>query len=334
MENANELANTFAGPRKKMTYDIHAEKRVPLWGVSMNWTVSKEFRFEAAHMLPFHDGPCRRLHGHSYRFSLFVRGESLHQKGPKTGMVLDFKDIGEVGKEITQKLDHQYLNEVLNSDVTTAEWMSKWIFEFASERLENMWAVEMKETESSLARYCPGEGRILKIGNLHLQQIKERLYKNILTGGTDECWPFIGIKDHLGYGYCACELAETNKAHRLCAWLEGWDIAGKVVMHTCDNPSCCNPRHLRVGTHQENEQDKDRKGRRPRGEKQGSALLTDSAALAIWTQYQRGGKKDRSFCSKWAKKMGLSNPQVIGNLVHGWGWNHITGLPIRNRKTK
>ena len=70
--------------------------------------LTKEFSFEAAHALDGYDGPCRAVHGHSYRLFVTVKGEPLAAAGdPKEGMVLDFgllKSI--VAEEIIARYDH------------------------------------------------------------------------------------------------------------------------------------------------------------------------------------------------------------------------------------
>ena len=60
------------------------------------WLVYKEFRFEAAHRLPHHDGKCRRLHGHSWIGRIYVEGEQLQTEGAQKGMVIDFGKITEL----------------------------------------------------------------------------------------------------------------------------------------------------------------------------------------------------------------------------------------------
>jgi 6-pyruvoyltetrahydropterin/6-carboxytetrahydropterin synthase len=57
------------------------------------WIVYKEFRFEAAHVLPHHDGKCRRLHGHSWVCLVYVKRNQLMTAGPKQGMAIDFADL-------------------------------------------------------------------------------------------------------------------------------------------------------------------------------------------------------------------------------------------------
>lgn len=67
--------------------------------------ISKEFRFEASHILPKHPGRCSRLHGHSWVFKISVKGEV----DPETGFVMDFYDISTVGNKIANLLDHRHL---------------------------------------------------------------------------------------------------------------------------------------------------------------------------------------------------------------------------------
>lgn len=70
--------------------------------------LTKEFSFEAAHALEGYDGPCREIHGHSYRLFVTVRGvPSAREEDPKQGMVLDFGLLKRiVGEEIVSRFDH------------------------------------------------------------------------------------------------------------------------------------------------------------------------------------------------------------------------------------
>lgn len=67
--------------------------------------LTKEFRFEASHILKHHPGKCSRLHGHSWVFTIAVEGPV----DSKTGFVVDFYDIGKVGHAIEELLDHRHL---------------------------------------------------------------------------------------------------------------------------------------------------------------------------------------------------------------------------------
>lgn len=74
------------------------------------YELTKEFRFEAAHHLPDHDGACRNVHGHSWRVRVTLHGLRLHTTGPKTGMLADYGDISAVMKPLIAELDHTDLN--------------------------------------------------------------------------------------------------------------------------------------------------------------------------------------------------------------------------------
>ncbi len=70
--------------------------------------VTREFSFEMAHVLKGYDGPCRNVHGHSYRLFVTVRGEPINDsRSPKNGMVMDFTDLKEIVlKTIIERFDH------------------------------------------------------------------------------------------------------------------------------------------------------------------------------------------------------------------------------------
>ena len=70
--------------------------------------VTKEFAFEMAHVLWNYDGPCRNVHGHSYRLFVTLSGTPVNDpENPKNGMVIDFTDLKRiVKKEIVNVFDH------------------------------------------------------------------------------------------------------------------------------------------------------------------------------------------------------------------------------------
>ena len=82
--------------------------------------LTKEFSFEAAHALEGYDGPCREIHGHSYRLFVTVKGEPQSAAaGPKAGMVMDFGVLKRiVQEEVVARLDHAL---VLQRSAATAE---------------------------------------------------------------------------------------------------------------------------------------------------------------------------------------------------------------------
>ena len=104
----------------------------------------KDFRFEAAHRLPFvpEGHPCARLHGHSFFVRLTIDGEV----NPETGWVMDFDDIKEAFAPLLDQLDHYYLNDVKGLENPTSENLAKWIWNHLKPRLAELCAVEIRET--------------------------------------------------------------------------------------------------------------------------------------------------------------------------------------------
>jgi 6-pyruvoyltetrahydropterin/6-carboxytetrahydropterin synthase len=69
--------------------------------------ITKEFKFEMAHALLDYDGPCKNIHGHSYRLLVTLRGRIISENNAKKGMVFDFSDLKTiVQKQIIEKFDH------------------------------------------------------------------------------------------------------------------------------------------------------------------------------------------------------------------------------------
>ena len=92
--------------------------------------ISKEFLFEASHVLPNHSGKCSRLHGHNYHVVVKVVGPIRIANGSSSeGMVMDFGELKVLWKGLCEpSLDHRHLNDTLPVDVPTAENIAAWIF--------------------------------------------------------------------------------------------------------------------------------------------------------------------------------------------------------------
>lgn len=85
----------------------------------------KEFSFEASHILPKHSGKCHRLHGHSWKLRVYVKGEV----NPETGFVMDYADIKKIVQPIVDNLDHRHLgtwnHPMFYPNFTTEEFFVK-----------------------------------------------------------------------------------------------------------------------------------------------------------------------------------------------------------------
>jgi hypothetical protein len=137
------------------------------------------------------------------------------------------------------------------------------------------------------------------------------------------CWEWQAARDKDGYGVFTFD-QKTWRAHRwsYCAFIEdlGQDM---FILHACDNPRCVNPEHLSLGTHQDNEDDKTNKGRRPclAGEINSQSILTsqDVAAIKEILRRHHGNRGIVKFIADWYDV----TPQCISNIKSGTSWSHI-----------
>ena len=87
--------------------------------------VTKEFPFEMAHALWNYDGPCRNVHGHSYRLFVTLSGVPLEEEGnPKNGMVIDFNELKVIKEFLDGFVDHRFLIDI--EDPLLKSWMEKY----------------------------------------------------------------------------------------------------------------------------------------------------------------------------------------------------------------
>ena len=127
-----------------------------------NWVIGKEFRFEASHQLPNHDGKCARLHGHSWRGVIYVAGNKLVNSGAKQDMIMDYGDIKKYLKPLLENyLDHYHLNETTGLANPTSETIAKWIYEQLENKIPGLVAVRIDETCTSQCIYSKGKSDFL-----------------------------------------------------------------------------------------------------------------------------------------------------------------------------
>lgn len=109
--------------------------------------IFKEFTLESAHRLP--NVPpghkCARLHGHSFRVRVVVRGPV----DARLGWVQDFADLGDAFRPLHEQLDHRLLNEVPGLENPTSEQLARWIWTRLKPALPLLAQVVVQETCTS-----------------------------------------------------------------------------------------------------------------------------------------------------------------------------------------
>lgn len=113
--------------------------------------LSKEFRFEAAHSLPNVPSghKCGRLHGHSFKVEVTVRGPV----DPQTGWLMDFGDLKKAFAPLEEQLDHHFLNEIPGLENSTSENLARWIWDKLKPSVPLLYAVIVHETCTSTCVY-------------------------------------------------------------------------------------------------------------------------------------------------------------------------------------
>ena len=116
------------------------------------YKISKQFAFSASHILDQlpEDHPCARLHGHNYVVTIHLRSEELNE----FGFVRDYRDLKFVKEFLNNTLDHRHLNDIIPYH-PTAENIAHYLFDIFSEKLPELYAVEVSETPKTSAIYEP-----------------------------------------------------------------------------------------------------------------------------------------------------------------------------------
>ena len=165
--------------------------------------------------------------------------------------------------------------------------------------------------------------------SLRSDEIGRFLKKIKATADSDGCWEWDAARDNKGYGKWLVwrNSASTKlKAHRLAFFLHwGIDPEDYLICHECDNPPCCNPRHLFAGTYGDNVRDAFRKGRASapvghavRGEQVKLAKLTRESVLDIRRIYGQPGITQASLAEVYKVSR-----CAIASVLTGRTWKHV-----------
>jgi hypothetical protein len=156
-----------------------------------------------------------------------------------------------------------------------------------------------------------------------VRTVEERFWSKVAIGTPDECWEWQRSRRGGGYGQFRVAPGRSPQRASRVAWTlaNGPIPDGMIVCHRCDNPPCCNPAHLWLGTVADNNTDKIAKGRGcgPGRDSfvslvSGVRKLTDEEILLARRLYQQG----RS-CRSIAREFGVAHT-TISRLVNGQQW--------------
>lgn len=157
--------------------------------------------------------------------------------------------------------------------------------------------------------------------------LTDRFWSKVEKGGSEDCWLWTANKNNKGYGmFSVSSVVGKKLAHRLAyADAKGKIPKGGLILHSCDNPACVNPSHLRIGSHRENVADMDIRGRRCNhtlhGAQLANAKLTDEAVIAIRQAYIAGCTVEAI-----AADFGISTLSVH-DITGGRSWPHVFAMP-------
>lgn len=145
-----------------------------------------------------------------------------------------------------------------------------------------------------------------------------RFWSKVDVRKETACWLWRGEARHLfGYGAFHPAHGQTEGAHRVAFEIMNGPIPdGMAVCHHCDNPPCCNPAHLFLGTPGDNVRDAQTKGRSATGERNGASKLAVEDVVAIRAVYGHFAQADI------ARRYGVS-AQTIANIAKRKKWAHI-----------
>lgn len=169
---------------------------------------------------------------------------------------------------------------------------------------------------------APNDGRYTR------RDPKEHLILNLDISSESECWNWTGQKNNRGYGIFKNKIlmeqmgvGVATASPRAAYWIFKKPFGREWVLHHCDNPACCNPNHLYLGSPQDNVDDMVSRGRNSRGEDRPAAKLTEMDVREIRRlRGKRGGSrmKTKDIAAKFS--IGVS---LVNKIVFREAWKHV-----------
>lgn len=160
----------------------------------------------------------------------------------------------------------------------------------------------------------------------------KNFWAKIRVCGSEDCWPWTSTTFSFGHG-CFYFKYKLFKASRIAYYITyGIDPGNFMVLHNCDNPACCNPKHLSLGTTQDNTRDRTTRGRSAIGDKNGSRKHPEKLArgersgMSKLTEYTIKDIKQQHSLGKsgaeLAREFGI-NKSTACRIIKGKSWAHM-----------
>ena len=150
--------------------------------------------------------------------------------------------------------------------------------------------------------------------DLRFKTDEERILR--YSQSSEGCWDWNGSLGHNGYGRLGEWRGETSAHRASYVFHFGAIDDGMSVLHSCDNRRCINPKHLRLGTYSDNQNDAYRRNRRPiyRGSNNSNAKLTEQQAEAILSD----SRKQVVLAVEYGVSISL-----VSAIKRGSAWKHL-----------
>ena len=132
--------------------------------------ISKEFKWEMGHRLPFHAGKCKNIHGHTYKMRVEIEGDL-----DENGMVMDYYDVSEIISPLVDEFDHSFM--VKDTD--------KEILDFLDKIKSKKVVVPFETTAENITLHLLEKIKE-KISFGRIKRIKVRVYETEKTYAEDE----------------------------------------------------------------------------------------------------------------------------------------------------
>lgn len=168
-----------------------------------------------------------------------------------------------------------------------------------------------------------------------IQRFWGKVDKSIGQGPNGECWEWKGGVDRKEYGKFQIK-KQQYIASRISMFISsGIDPFPLQALHSCDNPRCCRPDHLRAGTQADNMRDAWGRGRMKsnitpelrKGENNPAHKLTEAQVADLREKYWNGSKSQRDL----GQLYGVSQ-SVVHNIISGKTWRHVVLVKSENRQ--